>query len=372
MAYGKQAARSHRLATDGSGSLEHDFSPTSNTTRPCPKKPSREPPARCATWLPAGKRESVPGRSGHGLHARRDTGRSLPLPALRCQSRNVTSQHRERSANLPQKKISIRIDGELVNALEGQTILEAATRQRQVHSHPLLPGRADAGGACRLCMVEVPGIDRLLPACTTPMQDGMSVTTNSPKLIEVPPHVDRTAAGGAQSRLRRVRFQWPLRIAGDGHRLGITTCALCLQLSQACRWTCRIRASCSTTIAASCAPAACACAPKSKARTCGRSTSRGIHARIVSDLNQKWGDVTHLHQLRQVRAGMSDRSAVRKRQGGGGDGEEQCKRQLLWYAQRGAGMKKVKVATVWLDGCSGCHMSLLDMDAAIIPHRSQD
>ncbi len=30
-------------------------------------------------------------------------------------------------------------------------------------------------------------------------------------------------------------------------------------------------------------------------------------------------------------------------------------------------MKKVKVATVWLDGCSGCHMSVLDMDAAIIP-----
>ncbi len=29
-------------------------------------------------------------------------------------------------------------------------------------------------------------------------------------------------------------------------------------------------------------------------------------------------------------------------------------------------MKKVKVATVWLDGCTGCHMSLLDMDAAII------
>ena len=29
-------------------------------------------------------------------------------------------------------------------------------------------------------------------------------------------------------------------------------------------------------------------------------------------------------------------------------------------------MNKTKVATVWLDGCSGCHMSLLDMDAAII------
>ena len=29
-------------------------------------------------------------------------------------------------------------------------------------------------------------------------------------------------------------------------------------------------------------------------------------------------------------------------------------------------MSRLKVATVWLDGCSGCHMSLLDMDAGII------
>ena len=30
-------------------------------------------------------------------------------------------------------------------------------------------------------------------------------------------------------------------------------------------------------------------------------------------------------------------------------------------------MKKVRLATVWLDGCSGCHMSVLDMDEAILP-----
>ena len=29
-------------------------------------------------------------------------------------------------------------------------------------------------------------------------------------------------------------------------------------------------------------------------------------------------------------------------------------------------MNKVKVATVWLDGCSGCHMSFLDIDQRLI------
>ncbi len=29
-------------------------------------------------------------------------------------------------------------------------------------------------------------------------------------------------------------------------------------------------------------------------------------------------------------------------------------------------MKKARVATMWLDGCSGCHMSVLDIDEAIL------
>ena len=30
-------------------------------------------------------------------------------------------------------------------------------------------------------------------------------------------------------------------------------------------------------------------------------------------------------------------------------------------------MRRARLATVWLDGCSGCHMSVLDIDEAIIP-----
>ena len=31
-------------------------------------------------------------------------------------------------------------------------------------------------------------------------------------------------------------------------------------------------------------------------------------------------------------------------------------------------MKKIRLATAWLDGCSGCHMSLLEIDEAILAH----
>lgn len=83
---------------------------------------------------------------------------------------------------MPNKTISVRIDDELVTAREGQTILEAARANgKQIPTLCYLKGLS-AVGACRVCMVELAGTERLLPACTTPMQEGMSVKTNSAKL----------------------------------------------------------------------------------------------------------------------------------------------------------------------------------------------
>jgi bidirectional [NiFe] hydrogenase diaphorase subunit len=85
---------------------------------------------------------------------------------------------------LPQKTVSIRIDGELVNAAEGKTILEAAMASgKYIPTLCYLEGLS-AVGSCRLCIVEVAGGNRLLPACTTPAQDGMSVITTSPRLTQ--------------------------------------------------------------------------------------------------------------------------------------------------------------------------------------------
>ncbi len=82
---------------------------------------------------------------------------------------------------MPQK-ISIRIDGEYVNATEGQTIMEAARANGKYIPGLCYMEGLRASGSCRLCVVEVSGVGRLLPACTTPAQNGMLVTTGSEKL----------------------------------------------------------------------------------------------------------------------------------------------------------------------------------------------
>ena len=83
---------------------------------------------------------------------------------------------------MPQK-IAIRIDGEYVEAREGQTILEVARAgSKYIPTLCHLDGLSSSG-SCRLCVVEVSGVGRLMTACTTTVQDGMSVTTNSEKLV---------------------------------------------------------------------------------------------------------------------------------------------------------------------------------------------
>lgn len=78
--------------------------------------------------------------------------------------------------------ITIRIDGEIIKGREGQSILEAAWASGRVIPALCYMNGLSAVGACRLCMVEVAGVNRLLPACTTPAEDGMSVTTDSKRL----------------------------------------------------------------------------------------------------------------------------------------------------------------------------------------------
>jgi bidirectional [NiFe] hydrogenase diaphorase subunit len=79
-------------------------------------------------------------------------------------------------------KVKVRIDGEVLAADPGQTILEVARANNKYIPALCYMEGLSAVGACRLCMVEVSGVARLLPACTTPVAEGQAVVTTSPQI----------------------------------------------------------------------------------------------------------------------------------------------------------------------------------------------
>lgn len=74
------------------------------------------------------------------------------------------------------------IDGNDVSARAGQTILEVAHENGiAIPTLCHLEGLRDVG-ACRLCVVEIKGSNKLMPACVTSVFEGMEVTTQSERL----------------------------------------------------------------------------------------------------------------------------------------------------------------------------------------------
>jgi bidirectional [NiFe] hydrogenase diaphorase subunit len=74
------------------------------------------------------------------------------------------------------------IDEKEVSGRRGQTILEVALENEiEIPTLCHLEGLSDIG-ACRLCMVEIKGSNKLLPACVTTIFEGMDVSTNTERL----------------------------------------------------------------------------------------------------------------------------------------------------------------------------------------------
>ena len=82
------------------------------------------------------------------------------------------------------ENITIKINGREVSAPQGSTILEAA-RLAQIEIPTLCYLKEiNEIGACRMCVVEVKGARTLVTACVYPINEGMEVWTNTPKVIE--------------------------------------------------------------------------------------------------------------------------------------------------------------------------------------------
>lgn len=78
--------------------------------------------------------------------------------------------------------IKITINDKHVSVAEGTSIL-AAARKAKIEIKTLCEyEKLNCIGACRLCMVEVEGFNRLVAACNTVAEDGMVIRTNTPKV----------------------------------------------------------------------------------------------------------------------------------------------------------------------------------------------
>ncbi|NQU81287.1 MAG: (2Fe-2S)-binding protein [Bacteroidetes bacterium] len=81
------------------------------------------------------------------------------------------------------KKINITINGKKITATSGKTILEVIN-ENNIDNIPTLchDKRIEPYGSCFLCVVEVKGIKKLIPSCSTPVTDGMIIHTDNERI----------------------------------------------------------------------------------------------------------------------------------------------------------------------------------------------
>ena len=78
--------------------------------------------------------------------------------------------------------VSLTIDGKSVQVEAGSTILEAAATLGIKIPTLCWLQKVSPTGACRICAVEIEGVERTMTACNTPVKEGISVTTSTPAL----------------------------------------------------------------------------------------------------------------------------------------------------------------------------------------------
>jgi bidirectional [NiFe] hydrogenase diaphorase subunit len=78
--------------------------------------------------------------------------------------------------------VTLQIDGQAVSARDDQSILDVARENKVTIPKLCYVTGLSAYGGCRLCLVEVEGSNKLLPACVTTVNEGMQVRTATQRL----------------------------------------------------------------------------------------------------------------------------------------------------------------------------------------------
>ena len=99
-----------------------------------------------------------------------DLGTPLPQQPLQIQVR---------------KRVTLTIDGREVAVPAGTSVLRAASEIGIQIPKLCATEMLEAFGSCRLCLVQIDGMKGYPASCTTPVSDGMKVTTQNPKLADI-------------------------------------------------------------------------------------------------------------------------------------------------------------------------------------------
>ncbi len=185
--------------------------------------------------------------------------------------------------------ITLKIDGKLVSAREGDSILKAS-REAGIKIPTLcqLDGVSDIG-ACRLCLVEVTGSNKLLPSCVTKVGEEMEIKTNTERLqknrrmiVELlfaeRNHVCSVCVADGNCELQTMAvtvgmdhvsldYLYPkCEVDNSHHRYGIdhNRCILCTRCIRVC--------------------------DEIEGAHTWDMSGRGTNARVITDMNQPWGD----------------------------------------------------------------------------------
>ena len=80
--------------------------------------------------------------------------------------------------------IEIQLDGQKVEVLEGSTVMHAAEKAGTYIPHFCYHKKLSIAANCRMCLVDVEKMPKPMPACATPVSQGMIVRTKSEKAIK--------------------------------------------------------------------------------------------------------------------------------------------------------------------------------------------
>ncbi|HEY3375467.1 MAG TPA: bidirectional hydrogenase complex protein HoxU [Candidatus Aquicultor sp.] len=192
-------------------------------------------------------------------------------------------------AQKPGRIKTLKIDGRDVAGGENQVILDVA-REHNIFIPTLcyIEGLSVSGG-CRLCLVEITGIPKLVPSCTTRVEEGMEVFTDTERLrkyrmmmleliFSERNHVCSVCVSNRNCELQslarrlgmthvRYPYRYPkLQVDASHNKFAIdhNRCTLCTRCSRICH--------------------------DIEGAHTWSTMGRGINNRMITDLNQPWGE----------------------------------------------------------------------------------